>query len=91
MKMFQNWTRQVYQPQLTLDRMMAKDSVGLLSSFILPPSSLLQSGTLTVFRISLRTASASSLRRMADEYFELTVRRCAKTGTTSRLMSSGMQ
>src|SRR2546423_2243015 len=50
-----------------------------------------QSGTLTVLRISFRTASASSLRRIADEYFELTVSRWAKTGITKRLMSSGMQ
>src|ERR1043166_5260400 len=51
----------------------------------------LHNGTLTVFRISLRTASASSLRRSDDENRELTVMRCAKTGITSRLMSSGMQ
>src|SRR6185369_453307 len=48
-------------------------------------------GTLTVFKISFNTASASSLRRNEDEKRELTTMRCANTGTTRRLMSSGMQ
>jgi len=58
------------------------DSVWALSSFILPPSSfalsfrlhllgeilpLSYSGTLIVLRISFRTVSASSLRRIAEE------------------------
>src|SRR5205085_9240950 len=51
-----------------------------------------QSGTLTVFIISRRTSSASSLRRWSEfEKRELTTRRCAKTGRTRRLMSSGRQ
>ena len=54
-------------------------------------SQFLQSGTLTVFMISRRTASASSLRRNAEAKRELTRIRCAKTGTTRRLISSGMQ
>src|SRR6185436_9131077 len=47
-------------------------------------------GTLTVFRISFNAASASSVRRSDDENRELTVIRCANTGTSSRFMSSGM-
>ncbi len=51
-----------------------------------------QSGTLTVFIISRRTASASSLRLWSDEEKrELTTRRCAKTGRMSRFTSSGTQ
>ena len=58
------------------------------SPFILPA----QSGTLTVFMISRKTSSASSLRRWSEEEKrELTTRRCAKTGRTSLFTSSGTQ
>src|SRR5215213_8806870 len=71
----------------------SKDKNRSLTSDSETPDPRLQTynGTLTVFIISLSTASASSLRRREEEKRELTTRRCAKTGSTRRLMSSGTQ